>query len=291
MIPAPFEYLAPRSLEEALRLLERHGDEARLLAGGQSLLPLMKLRMAAPRYLVALGRIKALRYIRDEGERVAIGALATHSDLETSEVLRRRCPLLAETAAEIGDLQVRNRGTLGGSLAHADPAADYPAAVLALEAELVASSSAGTRTIAAGDFFVDMMTTRLRPGEILTEVRLPALPQGSGWAYRKLHQPASGFALVGVAVRVRLERGRLAEVAIGVTGLGPRPFRATAAEQVLVGRGPAAKLLAEAAAHVADGVEPLADLHASADYRRAAAIAYARQALEAALARAQVRVA
>jgi carbon-monoxide dehydrogenase medium subunit len=291
MIPAPFEYLAPRSLEEALRLLERHGDEARLLAGGQSLLPLMKLRMAAPRYLVALGRIKALRYIRDEGERVAIGALATHSDLETSEVLRRRCPLLAETAAEIGDLQVRNRGTLGGSLAHADPAADYPAAVLALEAELVASSSAGTRTIAAGDFFVDMMTTRLRPGEILTEVRLPALAQGSGWAYRKLHQPASGFALVGVAVRVRLERGRLAEVAIGVTGLGPRPFRATAAEQVLVGRRPAAKLLAEAAAHVADGVEPLADLHASADYRRAAAIAYARQALEAALARAQGRVA
>jgi carbon-monoxide dehydrogenase medium subunit len=291
MIPAPFEYLAPRSLEEALRLLERHGDEARLLAGGQSLLPLMKLRMAAPRYLVALGRIKALRYIRDEGERVAIGALATHSDLETSEVLRRRCPLLAETAAEIGDLQVRNRGTLGGSLAHADPAADYPAAVLALEAELVASSSAGTRTIAAGDFFVDMMTTRLRPGEILTEVRLPALAQGSGWAYRKLHQPASGFALVGVAVRVRLERGRLAEVAIGVTGLGPRPFRATAAEQVLVGRRPAAKLLAEAAAHVADGVEPLADLHASADYRRAAASAYARQALEAALARAQGRVA
>lgn len=291
MIPAPFEYLAPRSLEEALRLLERHGDEARLLAGGQSLLPLMKLRMAAPRYLVALGRIKALRYIRDEGERVAIGALATHSDLETSEVLRRRCPLLAETAAEIGDLQVRNRGTLGGSLAHADPAADYPAAVLALEAELVASSSAGTRTIAAGDFFVDMMTTRLRPGEILTEVRLPALAQGSGWAYRKLHQPASGFALVGVAVRVRLERGRLAEVAIGVTGLGPRPFRATAAEQVLVGRRPAAKLLAEAAAHVADGVEPLADLHASADYRRAAAIAYARQALEAAVARAQGRVA
>ncbi len=289
MIPAPFEYLAPRSLEEALRLLERHGDEARLLAGGQSLLPLMKLRMAAPRYLVALGRIRALRYIRDEGERVAIGALATHTDIETSETLRRRCPLLAETAAEIGDLQVRNRGTLGGSLAHADPAADYPAAVLALDAELVASSSAGTRTIAAGDFFVDMMTTRLRPGEILTEVRLPVLPRGSGWAYRKLHQPASGFALVGVAVRVRLEQGRLAEAAIGVTGLAPRPFRATAAEQVLLGRRPAAKLVAEAAAHVADGVEPLADLHASADYRRAAAIAYARQALEAALARAQGR--
>jgi len=170
MIPAPFEYHAPKTLEEALRLMERHGDEAKLLAGGHSLLPLMKLRLAMPRYVVDLGRLKGLSYIREENGRIAIGALTTHAEIEHSSLLAAKCPLLSETAAEIGDVQVRNRGTLGGTLAHADPAADYPAALLALDAEIVVASTADARTIPARDFFVDMMTTQLRPGEIIEYV-------------------------------------------------------------------------------------------------------------------------
>lgn len=289
MIPAPFEYFAPRSLEEALRLLERHGQEARVLAGGQSLLPLMKLRLAAPRCLISLGRIRSLDTIAERDGRLVVGAMTTHSEVEFSALVRRHCPLLAEVAAVIGDRQVRNRGTIGGSLAHADPAADYPAAVLALEAELVLASSSGSRTVAAREFFVEMMTTALGPGEILTEVHLPVLGRDTGVAYRKFPQPASGFALVGVAARVRLEQGRIAEPAIGVTGLAPVPFRAQAAEQILAGQRPSAKLVAEAATHVADGIEPLSDLHASGEYRAAVAVVYARRALEQALAGASRR--
>jgi carbon-monoxide dehydrogenase medium subunit len=287
MIPAAFEYFAPKSLEEALRLVERHGDEAKLLAGGHSLLPLMKLRLSAPRYVIDIGRIRPLRALREEDGRLAIGALVTHHDLETSEVVRTLYPLLAETAAEIGDVQVRNRGTVGGSLAHADPAADYPAAMLALDAEIVATSSAGNRTMPAREFFVDLLTTRLRPGEILTEVRVPVASGRSGAAYRKLHQPASGFALAGAAVCVTLGEGEtIASAAIGMTGVAVRAYRATAAEQALVGKKPTAKLLAEAADRVTQGVDALGDIHASAAYRRAAAATYARRALEAAIARA-----
>jgi aerobic carbon-monoxide dehydrogenase medium subunit len=288
MIPAAFEYFAPKSLDEALRLADRHGGEAKLLAGGHSLLPLMKLRLAAPRYVIDLGRVRALRSIREEDGRLIVGALATHADVESSEVVRLKCPLLAETAGHIGDVQVRNRGTIGGSLAHADPAADYPAAILALDAEIVAASSSGTRTIPATKFFLDLLTTALRPGEILTEIRLPELGPNIGSSYQKLHQPASGFALVGVAARVALDpAGKVASIGLGVTGVAVRPYRATAAEQTLAGKKPNPKLIAEAAAKVADGVEPLADIHASAVYRRAAAAVYARRAIEAALARAE----
>ena len=288
MIPAAFEYFAPKSLEDALRLVERHGDEAKLLAGGQSLIPLMKLRLSAPRYVVDIGRIRSLRSIREEGGWLVIGALSTHHDVESSEMVRLMAPLLAETASEIGDVQVRNRGTIGGSLSHSDPAADYPAAMLAVEAQIVAATSSGARTIPAGEFFLDLMTTQLRPGEILTEVRIPRLPERSGSAYRKLHQPASGFALAGAAVRVTLdEAGKIASAAIGITGVAVRPFRATAAEAMLTGKKPSPKLLADASEKVADGVEPLGDIHASAAYRRAAAGVYARRALEAALARAE----
>jgi aerobic carbon-monoxide dehydrogenase medium subunit len=288
MIPAPFEYFSPKSLEEALRLLERHGDEAKLLAGGHSLLPLMKLRLAAPRFVIDLGRLRGLRYIREDEGRIALGALTTHAEIEASELLERKAPLLAETAAEIGDVQVRNRGTIGGSLAHADPAGDYPAAVLALDAEIIATSSAGSRTIPAGEFFVDLMTTQLRPGEILTEIRLPIDGRRTGAAYRKLHQPASGFAIVGAAARVTLDaKGKAAAVALGITGLAAKAYRAQAAEQALVGKKLNPKLIAAAAARVADGVEPLSDIHASANYRREVAAVLARRALETALARAQ----
>jgi carbon-monoxide dehydrogenase medium subunit len=288
MIPATFEYFAPKSLEEALRLVERHGDEAKLLAGGHSLLPLMKLRLAAPRFVIDLGRLRALRSIREDQGRIAVGALTTHADIEASELLQKRVPLLPETAAEIGDVQVRNRGTIGGSLAHADPAADYPAAVLALEAEIVATSSAGSRTIPAGEFFLDLMTTQLRPGEILTEIRFPIAGRRTGAAYRKLPQPASGFAIVGAAARVTLDtKGKAQAVALGITGLAAKAYRAQAVEQALAGKKLSPKLIAAAVAKASEGVEPLSDLHASANYRREIVTVLARRALEAALARAQ----
>ena len=288
MIPAAFEYHAPKTLEEALRLLERHGDEAKVLAGGHSLLPLMKLRLAAPRYVIDIGRLRGMNYIREENDQIAIGALTTHADLVNSALLLMRCPLLPETAAEIGDVQVRNRGTLGRCLAHADPAADYPAAILALDAEIIAASIDGTRTIPARDFFVDMLATQLRPGEILSQVRLPRLAPRTGMAYCKLHQPASGFAIVGVAARVTLGKGgKMEPAAVGITGVGPKAYRATAVEKALRGEKPTPKLLADAARHAAQGIEPLSDLHASAEYRREMAAVFTRRALERALSRAQ----
>lgn len=288
MIPAPFEYSAPKTLEEALHLAERHGDEAKILAGGHSLLPLIKLRLAQPRYVIDIGHLRGMSYIREENGQIAIGALTTHADVESSALLRSKCPLLPETAATIGDVQVRNRGTLGGSLAHADPAADYPAAILALDAEIVAASTAGTRTIPANGFFVEMLTTALRAGEILSQVRIPPLAPHTGTAYEKMHQPASGFAIVGVAARLTVAKdGKIEAVGVGVTGLAPKPFRATAVEKALLGKKATDKLFTDAARHAAEGVEPLSDLHASADYRREMAAVYARRALQSAFSRAQ----
>lgn len=285
MIPAAFEYHAPKSLEEALRLLERHGDEAKLLAGGHSLLPLMKLRLASPRFVIDLGKLRGMSYIREEGDKIAIGAMTTHADVAASELLASKCPLISETAAEIGDAQVRNRGTIGGSLAHADPAADYPAAILALDAEIVAANTGGNRTIPARDFFVDMLTTQLRPGEIVTQVRVPKLNPRIGTAYCKLAQPASGFAIVGVAAKIVLgAAGKIESAAVGVTGLAPKPYRADSVESALAGQKASDKLFGDAAKAVAKGVEPLGDLHASADYRREMAIVFTRRALSQALA-------
>jgi len=280
MIPAAFEYHAPKSLEEALRLLERHGDEAKLLAGGHSLLPLMKLRLASPRFVIDLGKLRGMSYIREEGEKIAIGAMTTHADVAASELLAAKCSLIAETAAEIGDAQVRNRGTIGGSMAHADPAADYPAAILALDAEIVAANTGGNRTIPARDFFVDMLTTQLRPGEIVTQVRVPKLNPRIGTAYCKLAQQASGFAVVGVAAKIVLGAGgKIESAAIGVTGLAPKPYRADSVEAALKNQKASDKLFADAAKSVADGVEPLGDLSASGDYRREMAIVFTRRAL------------
>jgi aerobic carbon-monoxide dehydrogenase medium subunit len=290
VIPAQFEYVAPKTLEDALRLVERHGDEAKILAGGHSLLPLMKLRLAQPRYVIDISRLHNMNYIREENGHIAIGALTTHAEIESSTLLRAKCPLLPETAAVIGDVQVRNRGTLGGSLAHADPAADYPAAALALDMEIIAASTAGTRTIPVREFFLDMLTTALRPGEILSQVRVAPRAPRTGTAYEKLHQPASGFAIVGVAVKLMLgSGGTVDDVAIGITGLGPKAFRATAVEKALRGKKAAEKLFEDAAHDAAQGIEPLSDLHASAEYRREMAVVHTRRALKRAFARAQGR--
>jgi carbon-monoxide dehydrogenase medium subunit len=280
MIPAPFEYHAPKNLEEAVRLLARHGDEAKVLAGGHSLLPLMKLRLAAPRYVIDIGGLRGLSYIREEQGGIAIGALTTHTEIAASDLLKEKCPLMAETAREIGDVQVRNRGTIGGSLAHADPAADYPPTVLALDAEIVVANSDGTRTIRAADFFVDMLTTQLRPGEILTQVRVPFQMRRSGAAYCKMHQPASGFAIVGVAARITLgAQDKIEQAAVGVTGVAPKAYRAGAVEKLLLGKKAAGALFAEAAQKAVPGDDVLADIHASAEYRKEMAIVYARRAL------------
>lgn len=286
MIPSPFEYVAPKTLEEAVRLLQRHGDEAKILAGGHSLLPLMKLRLAQPRYIVDIGHLRTLSYIREEGDKIAIGALITHAEIVASPLLRAKCALLPETAEAIGDVQVRNRGTIGGSLAHADPAADYPASILALDAEIVAASAAGARTIPARDFFVDMLTTQLRPGEVLSQIRVPVIAPRVGLAYCKLHQPASGFAIVGVAARLSVSSGKIDDVAVAVTGVAPKAYRAEAVEKLLRGKKISDDLLAEAADHAGEGSDPLSDLHASAQYRRAMAAVFTRRALEKAFSRA-----
>jgi carbon-monoxide dehydrogenase medium subunit len=286
MIPTAFEYHAPTSIGEALTLLGRCGEGAKLLAGGHSLLPALKLRLQSVEHLIDLGRIRDLCYVRSRDGTLAIGALSTHRMVESAEIVRQKCPLLAECAAQIGDMQVRNRGTIGGSLAHADPAADYPAAVLALEAEIDAARSGGKRTLRAEDFFVDMLTTALEPGEIVTEVRVPAIPKGTGAAYLKVPQPASGFAIVGVAALVSLDgAGRMSRVRVGVTGAAPKAFRARETENALTGKPPDEKVIAQAAALATQGAEPVGDLFASAEYREQLVTVFVRRAITAAIER------
>ena len=281
MIPQTFEYSAPKTLEEALGLL---AEGAKPLAGGMSLIPMMKLRLAAPEHLVDLGRIKDLNYIREQGGMLHIGATTTHHAVENSALVRAKCPLLAETAGHIGDVQVRNMGTIGGSTAHADPSADYPAALQALEARVVLKGASSERTVAAADFFVDTFTTALEAGEIVREVIVPV--DNSGSCYQKLYQPASGFAIVGIAARVAKVGGKLANVRIGVTGLSNSSFRARAAEQALEGKAGSAEEIRAAAALVAQGVDANSDLHASAEYRKHLASVYAARALTTAISRA-----
>ena len=283
MIPQNFEYTAPDSLKSLLQLLE---SGAKPLAGGMSLIPMMKLRLAAPEHLVDLGRLKELNYIRESGNAVHIGAMSTHFDIETSQTLLRKCPLLAETAAEIRDLQVRNRGTIGGSVAHADPSADYPATLHALEARLVLIGAQKERTVPVGEFFVDAFTTALEPGEIVREVIVPVEEPGTGACYEKVVQPASGFAIVGVAVRIRRSGGKISFVRIGVTGLSNCSYRATAAESALAGKSGSTADVQGAATLVTQGADANSDLHASADYRKHLAVVHAARAIAAALSRA-----
>jgi aerobic carbon-monoxide dehydrogenase medium subunit len=285
MIPASFDYIAARSLDEAISLLAQHKDDAKILAGGHSLLPAMKLRLMQPRVLVDLSRIKDLSYIREEAGQIRIGAMTTHFQVEISDLLRRACPLLPETATHLGDMQVRNKGTIGGSLAHSDPAADWPAAILALDAELIVRGAKGDRTIKAADFFVEMLTTALQPGEVLREIRIPAAKGKTAQAYVKVRHPASGFAVVGVAVNLTIDAGKCQSAAIGITGVSPKAYRASKVEGALKGGALDGKTLAAASAHAADGVDVNSDLYASAEYRKQLAAVYTRRALELAISR------
>ena len=278
MYATPFDYHRPSTIDEAIALLAKHGEDAKVLAGGHSLIPAMKLRLARPKVVVDIARIANLSDIREAGGMIALGALTTHQAVETSALLKATCPLLPETASVIGDVQVRNKGTIGGSLVHADPAADYPAAILALEAEIDVAGPRGRRTIRAADFFVDLLQTALAPDEILTEIRVPVTARTA--AYVKTEQKASGFALAGVAVVVGP-----AGVRIGVTGVAAKAYRATASEQALAGRQ-SSEAIALAAARAADGVEPLNDIHASSTFRAHLAQVNTKRALEQAIARA-----
>jgi carbon-monoxide dehydrogenase medium subunit len=279
MIPAAFDYMTPASLDEAVRALTSHGEDAKLLAGGHSLLPLMKLRLASPRLLIDLSKIPGLSGITEDRDKITIGALTTHYQIESSELLKEKCPLLSQTARAIGDVQVRNRGTIGGSLVHADPAADIPAAILALGAEIRLRGPEALRWIRAEDFFIDIMTTAIKPTEILIGIRVPVLP-GTGTAYEKVAQKASGFAIVGVAVWLKLDGRACTDIGVGVTGLGSKPFRAKGVEQRLRGKRLAPALIEEASNQVAQGADPLDDIHASAEFRAHLARVYTTRAIQ-----------
>lgn len=288
MIPTEFDYKAPATLDEAVALLASDLDGAKVLAGGHSLIPAMKLRLAQPQLLVDIARIKSLAYIREEGEQILIGATTTHYQLESSDLLKTICPLLPDCARSIGDVQVRNKGTIGGSVAHSDPAGDWPAAVLALDAELVLIGTNGERTEKAEDFFVDMLTTTLLPGEILREIRIRKPSGRFGHAYQKVPHPASGFAVVGVAVNLVLnDDGSCKSASIGVTGVGAKAYRANAVETALAGTSLDDNAVAAAVEHVCDGIDPNADLYASGDYRCHLAKVHTRRAIQAAKARVQ----
>jgi carbon-monoxide dehydrogenase medium subunit len=283
MIAAQFDYVRANTLDEALTLLAQNED-AKILAGGHSLIPAMKLRLAQPPLLIDLGRIKDLSYIREENGQIRIGAMTTHYQIESSDLLKKICPLLPECAGHIGDVQVRNKGTIGGSLAHSDPAGDWPAAIIALNADLIAASKSGERTIKADDFFVDLLTTALAPGEILREIRIKKSNGRTGQAYVKMHHPASGFAVVGVAANLIIDgNGNCRSASIGITGVSSKAYRPSAVEFALTGAKLDEQTIASAAAHATDGVEANGDLFASADYRKHLAEVYTKRAITAAL--------
>jgi len=287
MITHPFTYQAPATIEEAVQQLGKNGD-AKVIAGGHSLLPLMKLGLAQPETLVDLRRIASLRQIRTDGGAIVIGALATHRDIAQNETVRAKLAALADAAGDIGDLQVRARGTIGGSLAHADSAADEPAPTLAYDATIVAIGPKGRRDIPARDFFKGTFETALAPDEILAEVRFPTPTGRTGGAYAKFPHPASGFAVTGVAAVVTIKSdGTIERAAIAVAGAAAAAYRATATERALTGSKGDAKAIAEAAAKAADGITALSDLAASAEYRRHLVTVYAKRAIERALQRAR----
>ena len=287
MIPFPFRYERPATLAEALDLLSDPGAKA--LAGGMSLVPMMKLRLAAPDTVVDLGSVPGQRQIEAVNGHLRIGPMVTHYELESGQSVRSACSLLSACASRIGDVQVRNVGTIGGSVAHADPAADYPAALLALEAEFVLTSPSGERTVRADEFFLDTFTTALEPGELITQIRVPRDQAGTGAAYEKKAQSASGFAVVGVGARVTIDGGRIIRAGVGVTGLAGSAYRARNVEAMLLGTSGSAQDVQAAASVVADGVDANSDIHASADYRAHLARAFTARALTAAIQRAGAR--
>ena len=287
MYPAAFEYHAPTSVQDALGLLGKL-PEAKILAGGHSLVPMMKLRLAQPKHLIDLRKVPGLSGIKEDGGVLAIGAMTTHWEVESSPVLKTKSPVIAETAAVIGDPQVRNKGTIGGSLAHADPAADMPATVIALGAEFVCQGAKGKRTVKVDDWFEGLMTTALGEDELLVEIRIPVWPAGSGAAYMKFPHPASRFAVVGVAAAVTLDKdGKCTKAGVGVTGAGTRAVRAKSVEAGLVGKRLDQAAIEAAAQKAAEGVDVQADLQGSVEYKSHLCRVFARRALEAAVKRAQ----
>ena len=280
MTPAAFDYHRPTSVDEALSLL---GDEGiRPLAGGHSLIPAMKIRLATPSALVDLGGIPGLDGIERDGEELVIGALATHAAVASSPIVHEACPMLAEAAGQIGDRQVRNRGTIGGSIAHADPGADYPTVTTALGATIVTANKSGGRSIPAEGFFVDVFTTALEPGELITSIRIPATPAGTGAAYVKHAHPASRYAVVGVAAVIGIENGTCSSARLVIGGAAPAPI--VVGIDGLIGQAPTADAIVAAAGNVGDAIgSPLADTYASGDYRKHLAEITARRAIAAAV--------
>ena len=287
MFPANFGYVVARSVEEALQLMAKHGEDGKLLAGGHSLIPAMKLRLQSPQILIDLGTVPGLRGVRTEGNHLVIGALTVHADLASSDLIGKHVPGLADAASVIGDMQVRNRGTLGGSVAHADPAADLPVILTALNASFIVQSSSGQRVIAADDFFTDFYTTAMAANEILTEIRVPIPAPGTGTAYAKLPHPASGYVVVSAGALITRQRsGACVAARVSIGGLGSGPVRAIATEMELQGKPLTPQLIAAAAAKAAEETDPVEDSYAGADYKRHVATVYARKAIEQAVQRA-----
>ena len=284
MYPAQFDYHTPGTVREALDLLGRYKDDAKLLAGGHSLIPAMRFRLAQPKHLVDLRKVPGLSGIKEEGGMLVIGALATHYAIESSALVKSKCPVLAATAGMIGDPMVRNMGTIGGSLAHADPAADYPATIIACGAEMVAEGPKGKRTIKADDFFKGLLTTALSADEILTEVRVPVCGPKVGCAYLKFPHPASRFAVVGVAAVLTVDGGKVTKAGVGITGAGTKAVRAKGVEAGLQGKALDAAAIQAAADKAPDGVDVQADLQGSEEYKRHLLKVFARRSIEAAAA-------
>ena len=280
MNPRSFEYFAPSSLSEVLGLLHEHQDEAKIIAGGQSLLPLMKMRLFSPRYLIDLRNVTGLSYIREDELGVRIGAMTPHRVIEASPVVRSNCPVLSEAAGMIGDPLIRNRGTIGGSLCHADPSADFPAIILALDGKLVVMGKDGERTFEAGQFFLDTFATALKPNEVLTEVWLPKMAANSVAVYERLSRGPGGFALVGAVVFLRMVGQRCETVRVALSGVAPTPIRSKAAEDALEGKMLSDELIRNASGHAAEGLNPASIVHASTEYQLAMVEVITRRALE-----------
>ncbi len=282
MIPAAFEYVRPTTVDEAVQAVAEGGEDVKVMAGGQSLIPVMRLRLAAPSTVVDLGRVAEMRGVREEGDSLVIGAMTTHAEVVTDPLIAQHAKLIAEATETVADRQTRRRGTFGGALAHADPAGDLPAVALALDAEMVIAGPAGRRTVPARDFFVDYLTTALDEGEVLVEVRVPKLAGQWGVRYEKFNRVAQAWSIVAVAAAVRRENGHIAEARIGLTNMGPVPLRAASTEAALAGADATPDAVAAAARSAAEGTSPSSDLNAQADYRQHLAQVLTRRAVTAA---------
>ena len=283
MIPASFEYYAPRSLNEAIAYLASHRDDAKILSGGQSLMPLLKMRLSKPTYVVDIGRIPGLDTIGEESGNLVLGGLVTYAQIEQSKLLKEKCPLLPQTATTVADVQIRNRGTIGGSIAHADPAGDMPATIMALDAEIKVVGPNGERWVKTADFFIGLLMSLLEPDEIVTAVKVP-ITGSDKTAYLKAAPRSSGFAVVGVAVRLTLDAsGTCQRAAVGITGITDKAYRAERVERLLVGKKLDAKLIAEAAAESTHNIDVIDDINGSTEYRTHLTHVYVARAIEAAL--------